>query len=130
MQDRESALALAESVKALLASFGASMQVDAKRYWKIPEWFEVSVVLAPVADAAATFKGVLQALGEGWQSRQSSSDELTAVWNHEAGSFFDPAVRFANRFALSNPLGVEWREYARTGGSYKLRMMSDELSAV
>jgi len=94
--NHQTAFALGESVKTRLSHLGTVGQIDAKEYWKFPEWFEISFVMHPTADEAATFDRILNALGEGWESNQASSDEQWAVWNHETGAFFDSTVRWAN----------------------------------
>jgi hypothetical protein len=80
-----------------IAPFGDMLEAGAKRYWKVPTWFEVFAVLKPRTEPHLAFVGVLSALGQAWERRDISAEEAWAVWNPkpEAG-FFSPRVQWAN----------------------------------
>lgn len=81
----------------ILTPFGDILETEAKRYWKVPEWFEVSIELKPVAEPHSAFTDILSFLGQGWQQFNTTADESSAVWNPGLNaSFFSPIVRWAN----------------------------------
>jgi hypothetical protein len=89
-----SATAFAATIASKVTAFGDVLRVEAKRYWKIPEWFEVSLDLAPKVEVRIAFDGIVSILGEGWQRNDISNIEKWAVWNPGHGALFDSRARW------------------------------------
>jgi len=75
-----------------------------ERYWKIPEWFEVTLDLAPLGRVPAgvargwraTFARIVALAGAGW-TPGGDADAPDAVWNATPGVLFlAPEVRWAH----------------------------------
>jgi hypothetical protein len=95
--DEAAALRFENSVQARIAVFSNIKQSESKRYWKIPEWFEVNLYLQPRITPEAAYEGILTSLGEGWERHTISNDEQWAVWNaNDDSRFFSSCVRWAN----------------------------------
>jgi hypothetical protein len=109
LPDEVTALRFENTVQARVAAFGSITQSETKRYWKVPEWFEVNLCLQPSTASPWAYDGILASLGEGWERDDISNDEQWAVWNpNDDSRFFSSAVRWANleRFpesAVSSP---------------------------
>ena len=56
-----------------------------ERYWKIPEYFEVTIYIAPTSDPATLFDKLLRLIGAGW-IRTGDDSEWGAVWTKEMSS--------------------------------------------
>jgi hypothetical protein len=83
--------------QARIAAFGSIEHSETKRYWKLPECFEVLFFLRPCIAPDSAFDSILSALGEGWEQHDVPSEEEWAVWNPKEGSwFFSSDVRWAN----------------------------------
>jgi hypothetical protein len=96
LPDEAAALRFENTVQARIAVFGSIKQSETKRYWKIPEWFEVNFYLHPSTVPESAYDGILASLGEGWERHDISKDEQWAVWNPNDGSrFFSSFVRWA-----------------------------------
>lgn len=97
LPDQGAAEAFGTTVQAILASFGDILETGAKRYWKVPEWFEVVVVLRLVTEPHSTFADILSSLGQGCQRSNTTAEERSAVWNSGPdANFYSPIVRWAN----------------------------------
>jgi hypothetical protein len=71
---------LAASLAATAETLGETRARPVGRYWKIPEWHEITVEVRPGGEGSAVYERLLAELGDGWQ-RGGSSDEPWAVWN-------------------------------------------------
>lgn len=97
LPDEASALRFESIVQAKIAAFGRIQQSHTKRYWKIPEWFEVNLCLQPSTDPAAAYDGILLSLGDGWARHDFPGDYQWAIWDpNPDGKFFSSSVRWAN----------------------------------
>lgn len=97
LPDGAAALHFEKTVQAKIADFGSLTQSETKRYWKIPEWFEVIFTLQPSTVPESAYEGILSSLGEGWERHDISIEERWAIWNPKEGSrFFSSGVRWAN----------------------------------
>jgi hypothetical protein len=97
LSDEAAARHFEDTVQARIAVFGSIKQSETKRYWKIPEWFEVNFSLQPSDDPELVYDGILSSLGEGWERHDISNEVLWAVWNPNDGNrFFSSSVRWAN----------------------------------
>lgn len=68
-----------------LAGFAPAATEPPEQYWKVPEWYEHTLRLAPADEAG--FDSVLALGGEGW-SHVVRDGECSAVWNRRDGSRF------------------------------------------
>jgi hypothetical protein len=97
LPDEAAALRFGNMVQGRITVFGGIKQLETKRYWKNPEWFEVSFYLQPSTAPESAYDGLLASLGEGWDRHDLSHEEQWAVWNPKRGcSFFSSHVRWAN----------------------------------
>jgi hypothetical protein len=97
LPDEATALRFDKTVQTRVAAFGSVRQSKTKRYWKIPEWFEVNLYLQPNTVPSAAYDGILASLATGWERHEISHEEQWAVWNPKEGSsFFASQVRWAN----------------------------------
>ena len=97
LPDEATAVLFENTVQAKIAAFGSILRSETKRYWKVPEWFEVNLYLHPSTPPDSAYDGILASLGVGWVRHDSSNDEQWAVWNPEQGStFFSSHVRWAH----------------------------------
>jgi hypothetical protein len=95
--DEAAALRFENIVQAKIVVFGSIKRSETKRYWKIPEWFEVNFCLQPSTAPDSAYDGILASLGEGWERHDISEEEQWAIWNPKEGSvFFSLHVRWAN----------------------------------
>jgi hypothetical protein len=95
--DEAAAARFQNEVQAKIGSFGAIKQSEVKRYWTIPELFEVTLTLQPRNEPEVAFDGILSSLGEGWERHDVSEEEQWAVWNPSEGSkFLSSHVRWAH----------------------------------
>src|SRR5688500_11512919 len=88
LSDEATAVRFENTIQARIAAFGSVRQSETKRYWKIPEWFEIFFYLQPGTDHELAFDDILSSLGEGWERHDVSSEEQWAVWNSKEGSTF------------------------------------------
>lgn len=61
-----------------LADFTAAAASDPEAYWKIPDSFEIDLMLSPPSEV--TFERFLSLAPEGWTIVRDG--ECSAVWNH------------------------------------------------
>lgn len=74
-----------------------------ERYWKIPEWYEHSLRLAPATEAG--FDAVLALSAAGWDPVVRDT-ECSAVWNASPGiAFLLPEVTWAELLLIHPPSG-------------------------
>jgi hypothetical protein len=72
-----------------------------ERYWKLPEWYEHSLWLAPATEAG--FDTVLALAALGWDPVVRDV-ECSAVWNRvPGGRFLLPEVAWAELLLLHPP---------------------------
>ena len=91
----EAALTEAALIAAALAPEITVRRVRAERYWKIEEYFDLSLDFGIVRDRAA-FDAVVGKLATSWGSVGGFPDDLQAVWVQRDGGFILPSVRFAH----------------------------------
>lgn len=97
LADEAAAGSFVNMVLARVTTLGKISWSEAKRYWKIAGWFEVSIVLRPKTKSGEIFARILSSLGRGWHQHEISSEERWAIWKPEPGnSFFSPHVRWAH----------------------------------
>ncbi len=99
--DPVKAAAFTQRVRYHLAPIADIIGSETKVYWKIPEWFEVSLLARPFAEAKplSVFDGILTVLGQGWEKHVWANEEqwAWAVWNPKPNcSFCWQSVRWAN----------------------------------
>ncbi len=71
-------------------------QKQVKQYWKIPEYFEISLEFRPTVDLNEAFQKIVNQLGNGWEFSDPVGEKW-AVWNSlETTQFFIPRVRWAS----------------------------------
>jgi len=89
---------VASLARAMLADHGRICRADrVQRYWKIPEYFEIFLVLQPGAASQAAFNSIMDALATGWDVHRFETGGDWAVWNPSASAIFHlPKVRWAN----------------------------------
>jgi hypothetical protein len=69
---------------------------EIQRYWKIPEWFELTLRLQPLGDAREAYERVVGLAEAGWTSCDDAPGGDT-VWNPTPEStFLAPEVRWAH----------------------------------
>ena len=67
-----------------------------ERYWKIPDWFELTLHLQPLGDPQEAYERVVGLADAGWTSCDDAPGGDT-VWNPSPGStFVTPQVRWAH----------------------------------
>jgi hypothetical protein len=97
LPDQAAALSFGNTVQGRIADYGHIRKSELKRYWKVPEWFEISFFLQPSTAPDSAFDGILCSLGQGWERHDISGEEQWAIWNPKDGSsFFSSYVRWAN----------------------------------
>lgn len=83
---------LSQRVSDMLSQFGDVKSFGVKRYWKIPEYFELTVQITNSNNSFDKICDVAAALGSGWIRSGSS-----LLWSDEVDSaFFEPSIRWAN----------------------------------
>jgi hypothetical protein len=105
LPDELAAQCFENTLKERIATFGKIEHSETKRYWKIPHWFELNILLQPSTDSESAYQGILTSLGEGWEQDRVSAEWQWAIWNPGPGtSFFSAQVRWANveRFPETN----------------------------
>jgi hypothetical protein len=94
--DDLSAAGVAAMVQAKIAGLASVERFEAKRYWKIPAWFEILFRLESAGDPRSTFETILAALGQGWE-RHRHTDMEWAIWSHNSDrTSFCPEMRWAH----------------------------------
>lgn len=93
--DDDSANAIATAVETMLSRLGTLTERRVERYWKMPEYFMVSLCLVSRAQVESALEELLPILGEGWQRHLLFPDDQFAVWNFGDGDFFDTSIRWA-----------------------------------
>src|SRR3954471_21958554 len=88
LPDEATVLRFENTVQARIAAFGSIRQSETKRYWKITEWFEVTLCLSPSPTPESAYDGILLSLGVGWERHDISNEDQWAVWNPKEGSTF------------------------------------------
>jgi hypothetical protein len=97
LPEEATALQFQHTVQTRLAAFGSISQSETKRYWKVPDWFEIAVCLQSSTAPTSAYDGILASLGDEWERHDISDDEQWAVWNRKDGStFFSSHVCWAN----------------------------------
>lgn len=89
----EAAAELAPRLLQATAQWLAVEPSPPERYWKMPELYEFTLVLAPPSDV--TFAEVIASAPSGW-THSEPDDDRSSVWNREEGVvFLLPEVRWA-----------------------------------
>lgn len=89
LPDEAAALHFENTVRQRITAFGRIEHSDTKRYWKIPEWFEINISLQPGADPGSAYDGILSSLARGWERHDFPGEYQWAVWNPTPeGDFF------------------------------------------
>ncbi len=71
-------------------------QKQVEQYWKIPEYFEISLEFIPKVNLEEAFQKIVNQLGNGWEFSDPVGEKW-AVWNSlETTQFFIPRVRWAS----------------------------------
>ena len=71
-------------------------QKQVKQYWKISEYFEISLEFVPKTGLEEAFQKIINQRGNGWEFN-SSVKEKWAIWNlSEMREFSIPKVRWAS----------------------------------
>jgi hypothetical protein len=92
---------IASEVESKAGKLGKVQTRPVKRYWKIPDYYEVDIDLRPNGEAIAAIECMLAELATGWERHGSGSD-LWAIWNpSEEGRCFSPLLRWIS-------LDVSW----------------------
>lgn len=95
--DEHEAERVASLAKAVLAEHGRICKADTRRYWKIPDCFEMLFVLQPAVTTKAVFTNILTALATGWEVHAFRNGSDWAVWNPSCDAAFTlPSVRWAH----------------------------------
>jgi hypothetical protein len=87
----DEATALAQQARLLqtLQAFVPSVRRPPERYWKEPEWVELTLQLAPAT--AATFDRLMALPPQGWIDGGDETDR-SAVWNNVHGEQRHPGL--------------------------------------
>lgn len=95
-RDCAEAQPIADSVIAKAQAFGDVRQHEIERYWKIPEYYEVSLEIYPREQAADAFTHIMASLASGWECH-GQGNEIWAVWSSSPeNKFVSTNVRWAN----------------------------------
>jgi hypothetical protein len=77
------------------------VEKEVKRYWKIPDYVEVTATLAPKDKTEEIFETLVNQLGTGWEYG-GSEDEKWAIWNPLDLNYFSIAeTRWASIEVIS-----------------------------
>ena len=124
---------IAGVVESKAGKLGAVQSRPVERYWKIPEYYEVGIVLRPDGAAIDAVECILAQLATGWDRHGSESD-LWAIWNpSEDGSCFSSLVRWIslNMFWTGSDARFEFDEkVVIVGARPGLNEVRGELGAV
>ena len=83
-------------IEPTLAPHAGMRDVAVEQYWKIPEWFEITLELDPLYDPQAVYDRLLALAEAGW-TRSDDPSSRDAVWNPVGGTLFlAPEVRWAH----------------------------------
>ncbi|WZO99895.1 Imm31 family immunity protein [Isosphaeraceae bacterium EP7] len=92
---------IAAMIESKAGKLGGVQTQPVERYWKIPEYYEVSIDLRPDDETIVAVECMLAELATGWDRHGSGSD-LWAIWTpSEEGLCFAPLVRWMS-------LDVSW----------------------
>lgn len=104
--DQAAANTISRRIEDVFTRYGAIVRCDTpKQYWKIPEYFEVFVVLRPFKPVPDAFDSILTALGSGWEVHRFAGGGNWAIWNAgiDDATFAITEVRWANLECLHEP---------------------------
>jgi hypothetical protein len=77
-------------------TFASHRRREIEPYWKMPEYYEVTLNLEPQIELEAAFFKTMSSLASGWECG-GDSDDKWAIWNPSPnGSFFSPDVGWAS----------------------------------
>lgn len=83
-------------IEPTLAPHAGLRDVTIERYWKMPEWFEITADLDPLYDPMAVYDRLLALAEAGW-TRSDDRSSRDAVWNPVSGALLlAPEVRWAH----------------------------------
>jgi hypothetical protein len=102
--DESEASVFANEVRSNLLNIGSIQKFNVRRYAKVPEFFEVHMVIDPIVEPPRAFESILSTLGEGWDRNDVSVNEQWAVLNtEEGGKFHSPVGRWASVDRVPEP---------------------------
>jgi len=98
VSDKCAAEALCRQTIGKFTQFGKIVRCDTpKPYWKIPEYYEIFVVLEPDVPVRHAFDRIMMELAPRWGEVHRHAEGSWAVWNAGPGStFVISEVRWAN----------------------------------
>lgn len=83
-------------IEPTLAPHAGMRDVTIEQYWKIPEWFEITLELDPTYEAHAVYDRLVALAEAGW-TRSDDAPGRDAVWNPaNSAVFLAPEVRWAH----------------------------------
>ena len=91
---------VAERIEVLIRPYAKNIECRIKRYWKIPEHFEVFMEMSVVGEISNIFDQITSTLGTGWEELQP----LESIWNPSPPTsiFTIESVRWAHIEVLPN----------------------------
>jgi hypothetical protein len=79
-ESQESAQASAMRILLILSHLSPELSAKPKRYWKLPQLFELAFSLMPATEAS--FQSLVSRSSGGWEHTRSGN-ELSSVWNRK-----------------------------------------------
>ncbi|MFZ5759523.1 MAG: hypothetical protein ACOY32_07835 [Thermodesulfobacteriota bacterium] len=90
----EAAHNVADRILDLLKGHALHLDIQVKKYWKIPEYYEIFFRLSPLTGSSDIISEIASILGKGWEKQQAS---LESIWNPGPESSFKiNSVRWAH----------------------------------
>ena len=90
----EAAHKVADRILELLKEHTRQLDVQVKKYWKIPEYYEIFFRLSPLRDTSIIQSEITALLGNGWEKQQ---DSVESIWNPGPESNFKiESIRWAH----------------------------------
>ncbi|MFN5874097.1 MAG: hypothetical protein ACK44G_16455 [Aphanizomenon sp.] len=87
---------LANTLIQAIQSYGKVENYQIEQYWKISEYYEVSLAIKPLINISTAFEQIASYIAEDWQD-YGSDDRSCLIWNQsEQTSSFCSELRWAN----------------------------------
>jgi len=90
----EAAHNVADKIIDLLKGHTRQLDLQVKKYWKIPEYYEIFFRLSPLRDSSDIQSEITAILGNGWEEQQTL---IESIWNPGPESNFKiDSIRWAH----------------------------------
>jgi hypothetical protein len=91
LETEDAARVVGKNLSEILSEFGHSMVFKVEPYWKVPEYFEISILIRNSSGLKRRVRDIASRLSEDWMSSGGS-----LIWEMKnVVQFIDPSVRWA-----------------------------------